>query len=1319
MKSLRRTAVGVVAGALLSSSSAVAGTTAPLSWTGTLVIDGGGSNTTTVRYTSLTVQAPASGPPAVRTINLSSSKPTLVIRGGAEYAEPCASAAECWDSEQCVQTDPSASSDTGRAGVCAWSDLPLPANCAATQDVTEVHSGLDACASLLRAGQRDGNGVFGAAANDCAGVGARIARLDPACSAQETREGWPVPVFRDGWEKVVFDMLARSQQEFPTSGAGTLADSDVRAHLRRIATWYDGYRALHPASGGAAANDLVWEKTSRVLGTFWAGVYAQAGVPEAGAAVPSDGQLDLLFRNSIEADRMVLVAALTRGPDTSIPIRTAPLIELMGDALQSVSERLGLVGIYHDMACRFRKADARCGDGGERTEISALVHLLASAADPVALTSTLNQGTPGSVTANWSQWKAVFSALASQQSGTAPGFQAAVLDALVGVAPYSPDLIAPPAPRPGAPAPSFPRPTPPVMGFARIVQEARVRANSYDLTGLFDSRYQGVLRAGIHEARITNVRSQAQANKEALEAEIQKYRANRVSLATHVLSQMTNLAKQQSIIDQINQRVEREFQLHSDLAGLRNTVEVEEARFGDFMQAYGNLTQLVAGRPDTEVRRLNRTIMVGPGDARWPSTAVFDGANPLASILTTSGAGIAGLQWTLSAAAGDILTFNTSGSWSPTCALRSSQFTNPLTGSPDRFSVPAGALTGPEGYLLNVVGSSFEATSNQSVHSVDRYSNEGHSSKYCAGAKASAKKKWGWDTIGVEASLEAYASAEWCNVHDDGKRINDVTSDTTAEGAETRMSGAFATGIRIERTPFPSFPAGSLLAVQVSKNGTHRGDIVDAQVLQRPSTSIVISGDVDVFLAVNDLVDPAACGTPDTSRLTVTVNQLTPFGSVAQELGNAMGTALTQLRARQGLLIEQGRVGPHQMAELRDMAYVSLTKACGVGCSLMSHYPAEVLRLFDAWISKELASIERKVDARTVSRELLLIQLDHAALANDLGKAGEQARLLRLIPTWILKDLGTQLMQEKARVLLDQLVGDLYPIVDLRTPGVLDALAGNVVARCALDALLGKQPIGCPVAPDWTGDVVDWSQKAADAAGAILGAVIPFEARLPALQDRIIALGIPDPALGSSPPSGRWQRVSPERAAVVWDALRAARAAAPSGPNPFVSISVEPTDLYPMYWWSTDVLGCSDATPLITGMAIFMVRPTVDGGPDFAGLYTPVSVGPNLVFPAAKELKNYRVDNPDWLSQFVRVTAGQPNELDHRAGLVLGDTATPRERAGFGLSPFAKFDISLGAIAHAPTYPAPMDDATEMVIVFRVLAANVSSESRVLQPMCP
>ena len=1267
---------------------------------GTLVIQGGGTNTSTVRYMQATVDTGT----ASTAISLSPAFPTLVIRGPQAYAVTCQAAGDCWDSNLCLESTPAMlSTETtpatpGTPGVCGWSGIELPAQCG---DQSALNSKLDDCADLWIIQRRNQASIpnISTRTDQCAGTGTQIAALSATC---------PVQQFRDAWGKVVFDVIAGSQSRAVT-GTGPLSVADVQTQLKIIGDWYGAFRQLNPASGGDAANTLVWSQTSRIVGGFWNMINTAAGVPPAATQNPSDALLDGLFQKALEADRTVLVAALTNLPGTSQPpITTAPLIEVLGDGLQTFSDRLAQVGLFQDLGCRFR-ADSgaaltpSCRNGQVRTEIGELARFMASLNDPVALATLIGQpadSTTAFSTGTWANWRTVFSDWNSSSSIVSN----AVVDAFPGVPGYTPELLAP------TPTSKF-QPTPPTAGLTSIIQNAQAKIRNLDASGLFDPSSVGVLHAGIQDDRVSAVMNQAQALANDLNSKIQTFKTDRLTLANNILSEMANAGQRQDIIDQITTRLTQDGHLSTDVAGLRTMIEVEEARFGDFLNAYGNLLQFNTD-PNTAIQHHTLTVTARPADAQWPSaTTPMLSNTPLSSFVKAGGP-------ILSAQAGDTVQITTTGQWLPTCALSTAPFSGeqlPPNVTNSQISL-ANALTGPEGFLLQLNAGQYSAVSNTSVHENGSFANDTNSTKSCAGASAS------FDPIGALTdgifSLGASASEDFCHSHDTGTTIRDTQSNSISSSSDSRLSANFTTGLRLKSTPFTTFPAGSLLLLEVKGGGTTRDALIDAHVLQEPSSAFLIGSwtdatgavqkNVDLYLAVNDL----SCPAPDTRPLTLVINQTQPLGSITVQLGKGMSKALSDLRAQEPALLAQGRIGPEQMTSLRANAYDDLRTSCsdtnGSNCSL-SFYPPQIQTFFDTWISKELANIERKADLLSNQRQLEVLRLQGKQLSDDLNSAQSQARLLLLVPDVILKDLATHVLQTSTRNVLNLMIGELFPIIDLRAPGTLsDAL----LDPSFLDQLVGR---GSLQHLDWSGDLTVWISTAASATSNITQALQHTINNQVTPVDGFIALGFFNPNYVAPPgvqaTPGSWNHVSPQRAKAVWDAF------ADSTKTTF-SIQLLPSDI-----WSasggTDVLVCSEATPVITAFEVYMVRP--GQFENYEPLQLPMQIDGNLEFPSVSQDKFYRLSNPDWLNQGIQVQSGEAEGTNGMLSLVsakMSGTATPLYRAGNGLSPFTKFDITIGGLITQPNGKnPPVVNASELVLVFRVQSRNVAGLH--LAPMCP
>ncbi|HEY2029747.1 MAG TPA: hypothetical protein VGH20_11125 [Myxococcales bacterium] len=1260
-------------------TAAHAGAQTTLVVTGNVVIQGGGTNTSTVRFTGNSTISAGS---VNQTFSLSPSFPTLVIRGNGVFGDSCKVPGDCWDSNLCQEGVAPTLTTPGVAGVCGFSGIEEPSTCG---DQTALNAKLDDCAKLWFDESNDGTffANLTSRSESCASTGGSIAALNANC---------PATTYKNAYNRVIDSVVTAALTRIPTTTPFNQATA--QGQIQIIGDWYKGFRQFNPSSGGAANDALVWNKTSTYLGEFWKSVYAAAGVPQAGSATPSSAALDNIFQQTLEADRTVLLAALTNVPNSSqLPLSGAPLIEVLGDALQMATDRLGTVGYYQDLGCRFRgdtgaSATPSCRNGALRTEPAELTRLVASVSDPALLSAALTSPDTSSLfsTETWTNWRVVF----SDWNSNSAAISAAVVDSVPGSTVYTPDLLVP------TPASKFAA-TPPTEGLANIVQRAQTRIANFDASGLFDASTVGVLHGGLTSDRINGFITDATNAGNTLSSQVSSYTTNRTTLATNIIGQLANVTQQQDIVDQIDARSLQLQALAADVAGLQSAIQTEQAQYADFDAAYKTMSSFNTD-PGTAVQHQTFTVSAVPADAKWASaTAVMAPTTPIASFAKTA------TPFAI-AHPGDVVHVSTTGQWSPTCALSTAPFgSQPPPGGVSSVIDVSHAQTGPEGFVLQLNNGAYSAVANSAAHQTSSFTTDTSTTTTCGGASASIG---GPLPLGlpIDISLGFSSNVNFCSSHATGTDIRDTQGTTNTSSSDSRLSANFTTGIRLSSTPFPTFPAGSLLLLEVKTGGTTRADLIDAHVLQEPASAVVIGATdlngaavtgVDLYLAVNDL----HCAVNDPAALTVTAVQTTPFGATAQALGKGMSTALSNLRSQMPALLAQGVIGPEQMTALRAAAYDTLRTSCnatGANCTL-SFYPPEIQTFFDGWIAQELAHLERASQLQADQRQFAVMQLQAKQLADDLNGAQAAARLYQTIPDHILADLGTELLQSDSQELRDVMVSEVFPIVDLKYPGALAVFDSSVLGQ-----LVG---VGTLPHLDWAGDLTTWSRAVASTTTEITNKVTQTVLNQPPPVDAILALGFPNPANPSL--SGGWTQVSALRAQDLWNQLN-------DPTSNLLALQMLPTDIWQASG-GTDALLCSDSLPVITAMEVFMVRP---GLPDkYQGVRMPMVLDNNMHFYAQGADKVYRLENSDWLSQGIEIQAGEATDAFTDFAQKSASTASPLYVAGNGLSPFTKFTIDKTQLVSQPAgVPAPVSGASELVVFFRVSARNSPVH---LTPMCP
>jgi hypothetical protein len=1077
-------------------------------------------------------------------------------------------------------------------------------------------------------------------------------------------------VYRSFW-LAAFERFAVINRD----ASNTPVAADLRASLALVQKWYDA--VTNDLYRGPAYPDDLWKDLSRTYDLFWRKVYA-------GTLMSADSrQLQAVdpFNTGLMLDRAVISAALTQ-PGFS----EAPQALLLGDAFRGMHERLEDFSLIHDMGCRYKG----CELGTVRTEVTELWSLLGAMADEGALSTALTQATlldglSGTPSAEGRKaWKAVFQTLRSNHAS----FRDAVRDA-VGATTYLRDELEARTPT------SLPAP---VVSLAQIIQSARARTESFARSGAFLPSSRNSLRMGIQETKQAQLDSYVTGRKTALTNLIQSYTQNRDAYVASLVAELGNSAQRTSLHAQLEQSLKRFNALADDLVGLRDNAAHEDVAFGDFARVFNRA--LAAEQADLALafnRGPPQELSISAAQVRF-NPATMSGNDVHRYGVHTS----EGTVWTMDALPGQMLNIHTEGTWAPSCALSLVTLRKPLSKASEpleRVSL-ADAFTGPEGYVAVFNESGYHAES----HTHSKYGGASGTVKACAGARAESGS--GWNLI-VKAEASVYAYAEACVQGELGFR----NTNDRGFGREQRTSASYNTGIRLDDTPFPGLPAGSLLAVVVEKRAstTQAPVIRDVQVVQSPNTTLIISGKkglpagqtdpgVEVYLVAND-VDQ--CSKNATRSLAVSVQKLTPEGERTRQVGQAMAAVLTQMRDKREELIAQGRVLPHEMSALRDAATSQLyaqcqavtqcnapgQQNCGTVCDLQQ-FPPSLMSLYTTFVSKELARLERMVEIRAVERQMDLLALELKAVASDLDSAETQGRLLRLVPAWHLRNLDATKLRAATRDLATLATDLLYPVLELRYPLYLEQ-ARTAPSVAALPSL------------DWTQPYAGLAQGVVDAVEDIKEAIDGGRTFEPNASLTQVALSFPRP--GRSTSNSPWKKVSPERARAVWDVLLDPD---PSKPLRF-SLQLTPEDLYER-GTSSGRLHCTDGSPVLSRLALFWVRSGLNstGNTSLNGQFvkSDTVISGEHTFPTSAGVKSYFAEDLLWRVGSTRMLFG------------LSDTAlttfmneelnlSPPEKqttTGEGLGVFStvEFDVSGFRTSVVPLNPHLTAD--ELVVVMQV-----------------
>ncbi|SDD90048.1 hypothetical protein SAMN04488504_103167 [Myxococcus virescens] len=1076
------------------------------------------------------------------------------------------------------------------------------------------------------------------------------APLDPQCGLQP----YALP-YRD-----VSISLLKKVFAAPHGPSGAPRQQTLVNNLAALERWrYHSLRVLHASDNYLEAPPQFWEELSVLMSAFWKGAYDSE--QQIGTTLSPEA-LDDLSAAYMKVDREVLLSAFA--PESYV--QSALLLPVMSDAFHGMVDRLRVASASHDLACRY----LTCASGQLSTEVSQLWNLLSLLDDAAALQSALNSSNKVR-----SEWRAVFQAIVNQHSRLA----GAMSDAL---GQY-------PLPS-GAPLRTLSHEQIPqiALGVSQLLREAHARSTSYEAHGLFDSLHRNVLSRGMNTSSLEQETLDGDLNalRNNLSQRVSEYTSTRTALIQDLLANLQTQQAETSGMWRITALHERMKVVSKDLAGLRNNVEVANVRQGDFMSAFDEVVAT------TDLNQLIHQdtippIMLSAGNA------VYAGGSPdpetrIADIAArTNGS----TPWMKATEAGDFLTVTVTGQWSPTCAI--SQGTHRLPGSPNTTKPilvtrteqgPNGSqtipvLTGPEGFLVNLQNSNFQAVSKQTVKEDGTYRTFDKTASTCAGMEASygspsiVEGAWG-------ASFKAYVKAEGCLNWDWGERSSTTEVDNNANGTESRSVAAFTTGLRAANTPFPQLPAGSLLLVEVERPTAPaqalRRHIRNIHPVQAPHTSIAIDRASDLYLVVND---KTGCGPTAAGSLTVNISHSRPLAASIQQLGRAMAAVREDLRSKFPDYLRQGRLHPQDLSALRSQAFARLSTECNCNVNDPSKIPTTFNGLFSAWLEHDLSILQRQVEILAVRREQDMLALELRALRDELASAQAESRWVRMLPLWNLRNLDGAQLDSRTREVVSGLNQYLYPIIHLRYPSVFTALANDSAARARLMHLVDM---------DWMAPALDRAESILDVEFDIRDKFASARAAANHLTPKVVALSFPRPGVQADTP---YRKVSDSRAAQVWDHLLT------TGIAPF---TVLPEDFYTASGGHAQLF-CMEGSPIIRAMGLFARVHVTDGVVLSSALATRAltQFGSQLAFPTLAGLETYQQSNAEWHFGGLPVTYGTASDA-----LGTFEKHALPERVGNGLSPFTQFDVD-GTVLFAPVRldePPLIDMISELVLVFQV-----------------
>ncbi|MEO7731144.1 MAG: hypothetical protein ABIY55_09250, partial [Kofleriaceae bacterium] len=956
-------------------------------------------------------------------------------------------------------------------------------------------------------------------------------------------------------------------------------------------------------------------------------------------------QLASLLSSRIETDRQVLAAAFA----DPAPLDEIPLLLLTGDGLTELGDRLRTAAPLYDLACRVRGSCSLA----EANEATQLIRLIGALPSDAALGDALT-----AATGVRAAWRDLFTALRARRGALetalrkATGRSTATLDEL-----YLPSPIAAAA------------------GLAERVTTSLAMWTSYASHGVLLPRDSTLLKTSLVDTKVVSTLQSFVEARGTLRTQREDFQRTRGDFAKTIVDRIANGQFQVRVDNEIAaSRLEYD-NLGRDLDGLTASQDHAEHEVGKFLATYVERASNPGWLPDYPIQGHPVFLPVAATAARGSGTLATD----VTAVALRDPAAPA-QPWHLDVDKGDVLTFDVTGSWSPTCALRSTTLVGP--DSTSGFSDPSHLQIGPEGFSISWQNNTFVAAD----HISSDFSSQTATTSICGSVSANLLTVTAGTVPIGSMSVTASTCRQWQTGHSD--------TDTSTDGSRFQSSANFAGGLRVPGTPFPSLPGGALLLVEVITREDGGTNIRDVHVV-RPHASYMIPENTRIYLVVND---KAGCQGVDTSALSVSYTRGQSTAPAAYTLAQAMASILAQLRTQKASYVAQGSVSASDLSALQRGAYDQLGAACS--CNL-SAFPEEVRGMFDAWLSAELASIERQVRIVAAERALDSLVLRLKALRDDLAGAQSASRLLSLMTYWQLSHLAYPQLRSYADPVLDGINANLMPLMRILYPQALVA-----VQQSAGSSITNLRTFDWMLPYDEQINLVEVladaiKQKIDDARNGGGQSVAP------------LVVVFPKPS-GTVPNVPGSVTAPPERLGAVWQTCASGTGVCLRRKPTF---TITPEDVYgrPLVG-----LGCGEAAPVIQTFAVVTVNSGGSGNDNWNTnpRRADISRAADMLFPTENGILGFRTDGVTGVlaPSRVRVLAS----ADSGVGATFDEFVRRPGSDLHGVSPFGSFTVDLG---DAVTTSAPLSASTALVAYFdlqtRTATGPLAGLGVCAQPLAP
>lgn len=618
---------------------------------------------------------------------------------------------------------------------------------------------------------------------------------------------------------------------------------------------------------------------------------------------------------------------------------------------------------------------------------------------------------------------------------------------------------------------------------------------------------------------------------------------------------------------------------------------------------------------------------------------------------------------------GDILRINITGEWTPTCAV-SLAYGDGIKS----------ARTGPRGYTLIETDGKSKVKSTNTYRTRASYSDSSLSVTACAGIKG-----------GPEPFV---ASINVCASHTMGERREHGVTHSEVNSTSRRTDASFDMGIILPNTPYSNMPAGSLLLVEKSPDGT----LLNASVLNTQNTIVVENDNSKFYLVSNDCLSASDQG----YALAVQVSGLRAEGTLATEYAFKIDDIMGEISERVRGLVESGQLTYKILESIK-------LELLGEQGTEINQFSPTMRNLLQALVESEISVLDYKSRLSNMERDFEIEKQKINDLLHQFKSGTEQKKLRIATRNWMLSNIDLDFVNTgnsnrnlyTLNRILEILENNLVSYIDFKYRNEeKDYILGN------LDLLKGL---------DFSDSFEIIAERVSIYVDELLDAMIDDIENKPYLPKTTVGIRIPNPYYVPTfenplPENSLHPIMNTSRSVAIWETLKNWNEKKKGNESElFFNIYID--DIY-----QTQGLGCFVESPVIESMGLFFIPENEGYITDFNNNYRYKNAKLYLdglsVIPFEYGPKTYNFVNLDWrymdaanrmaknANDAMRLlTTEFPPELDKETGLGTGRPLFGKFKIGF-LRPYNVVDdvVYIG--------DTPLTEIKELFIGYVLSAAN-------------